>query len=303
MTPRVPRDVVRRLVEQGRIVDPGTTKRTTRKTAAGPYHTICVSTTCHLLTPDVPSHDCADGALSDAVPFSQHHLNRAGVVLPADGRNLLVRELGVDVRRPPAITEPDTRLAQRPEDGGAVASVELGKLQRAHARLVETLSFGEVERPVLVGVDSPVSLWGHYFEVLRAVVTLVAVDVVDVFVVVGTGHQAVLIGLDSLRWSAPDENHVAALESVAARCSRWDGLARAEPPLWAAPPSKLRSPALIASASLAGRSWYCNRALDTDDFAHGVIVQVGCNTEFTTRASEDRHVDETHHARYALVLP
>jgi hypothetical protein len=32
-------------------------------------------------------------------------------------------------------------------------------------------------------------------------------------------------------------------------------------------------------------------------------ICVLCSAEFTTRASEDRHVNETHHPRYALVLP
>jgi hypothetical protein len=296
MTPRLTNADVRRLG----LAAP---KRTTRRTAPGPYHTICVSTTWYLLTPDVASHDGADGALSDAVPFSQHHLNRAGLVLPPDGRDLLVREFGVDVGRPPTVTEPDTRPAQRPVDSGRVSAVDLGDPQRAHARLVELLSFGEIERPVRVGVDSPVSLWGHYFEVLRTVVALVTVDVVDVFAVVGTGNDAMLVGLDLLRGTAPNENHVAALELVAAGCPLRDGFTRPESPLRASLPPQLRRPALIASASLAGRSWYRNRTLDTDDFAHGVIVRIGCNTEFRTRAAEDRHVNETGHPRFALVLP
>jgi hypothetical protein len=32
-------------------------------------------------------------------------------------------------------------------------------------------------------------------------------------------------------------------------------------------------------------------------------ICVLCRQEFTTRASEDRHVNETGHPRYALVLP
>jgi hypothetical protein len=41
MTPRLTAADVRRLVEQGRIDTP-LKQRTTRKTARGPYHTICV---------------------------------------------------------------------------------------------------------------------------------------------------------------------------------------------------------------------------------------------------------------------